>query len=822
MSYARPLFSSGSGGVGPQGATGANGDAGGNGGLPLYLNYSQNSPANTSYRFLSTQQDISGSTVTYTDPSSQTFLSNFSFSQTVPAGIYILNLFAYAVSSPAKISFKLDVVSPSNPNTSLFNIATSAPITLSSTTLTTLSITAVGSSFTLSGNQVLLTIFVTDASVNINYQYSGANGYSYLQTTFTPPGVTGPQGAVGATGATGPQGARGATGVTGPQGLIGVTGATGAVGATGTSYWSLTGNNLYPTTITNNVGIGKTGPTVALDVSGNLNTSADALINGLTVGRGASNISSNTVVGENALTVIGATGISNVAVGPNSLRINTGGFSNVAVGQNSLTNNTTGFRNVAIGEQSLESNTSGIQNVAVGEFSLPNNNGNNNVAVGQNALGGNSSGSQNVGIGTQALNNNSSGALNIGIGQNSLNGITTGNGNIGLGIQAGNKLSGSSSNNTLLGFQANVDSSLNIYNNSTAVGSEAIIDASNQMVLGGLVSGSYPKIKIPGSYVGINGVYNPGGNYNLDVSGNLQTTMDASINGLTVGRGGGNNYQNTALGYQALNSINTSNFNVAIGCQSLYSNTSNGENVAIGGLSLYNNTIGNFVTAIGHNSGLNSNRSNNTFLGALTNVSNPDCNSSTAVGYNALIDASNQMVLGGVVSGSYPGVKIPGSYVGIGGVYNPSSGYALDVSGNANIAGNFYISQTTLPPLVSTQLGYTRSSPASAVAIPATIGNMQTISTVIAGVYMVTAQCDINYSSSPNSSSWLRLSLNTSSSFNGACAQDYFPPAATGNFYIRITGIFTSTNPFILYVYGQYGGVSPSTTSTVLSYTRIG
>jgi len=29
-------------------------------------------------------------------------------------------------------------------------------------------------------------------------------------------------------------------------------------------------------------------------------------------------------------------------------------------------------------------------------------------------------------------------------------------------------------------------------------------------------------------------------------------------------------------------------------------------------------------------------------------------------------------------------IKIPGSYVGIGGVYNTSSGYTLDVSGNVN------------------------------------------------------------------------------------------------------------------------------------------
>ena len=54
MSYARPLFSTNTGsGSGAQGATGADGQAGGNGGLPLYLNYSEPSPSNGSYKYLS-------------------------------------------------------------------------------------------------------------------------------------------------------------------------------------------------------------------------------------------------------------------------------------------------------------------------------------------------------------------------------------------------------------------------------------------------------------------------------------------------------------------------------------------------------------------------------------------------------------------------------------------------------------------------------------------------------------------------------------------------------------------------------------------------
>ena len=65
----------------------------------------------------------------------------------------------------------------------------------------------------------------------------------------------------------GPTGSSG-SGVTGP------IGPTGSVGPTGTPYWTLSTTSLYPTSTAYNVGIGKTNPIVALDVSGNVSANA--------------------------------------------------------------------------------------------------------------------------------------------------------------------------------------------------------------------------------------------------------------------------------------------------------------------------------------------------------------------------------------------------------------------------------------------------------------------------------------------------------------------------------------------------------------------
>lgn len=228
------------------------------------------------------------------------------------------------------------------------------------------------------------------------------------------------------------------------------------------------------------VGIKNTSPSYTLDVSGNLRTTADALINGLTVGQGGGNVASNTAVGLEALKANTTAGSDNTAIGLNALKNNTSGDDNTSIGSLSLFSNTTGNRNTSIGREALLYNTFS-DNTAIGYYSLRSN--------------------------------------------------TIGNFNTAIGESSGYRLSNSSNFNTFLGARTDVSSNLLTYNYSTALGYNAIIDASNQIVLGGYQGVSYPSVKIPGSYVGINGAYNPGNGYSLDVIGKTNITLsDASSN----------------------------------------------------------------------------------------------------------------------------------------------------------------------------------------------------------------------------------------------------------------------------------------------------
>ena len=127
----------------------------------------------------------------------------------------------------------------------------------------------------------------------------------------------------------------------------------------------------------------------------------------------------------------------------------------------------------------------------------------------------------------------------------------------------------------------------------------------------------------------------------LDVVGSLKTTSDATINGLTIGSGGGNLDSNTALGASSLYTNSTGVNNTALGASSLYTNSTGANNTANGTDSLANNTTGANNTASGYQSLYsNTTGANNTANGVYSLESNTTGNYNTASGVNSLFTNS--------------------------------------------------------------------------------------------------------------------------------------------------------------------------------------
>jgi hypothetical protein len=220
------------------------------------------------------------------------------------------------------------------------------------------------------------------------------------------------------------------------------------------------------------------------------------------VANGYNALSSNTI------------GNNNTANGYMSLSTNTSGNNNVAMGNEALSKNTTGDRNTSIGSYSLYNNTTGFQNVGVGSNSLQANTvGTNNNAFGHASLQNNTTGINNTAIGTNALISNTSGNYNTVVGNYIMSSNTTGLNNVAIGTSAGNANTTGNSN-TYIGQGA--DASTNNLSNATAIGANAIVGASNSIVLGS------------GANVGI-GTATPA--QKLDVVGNVQFSKALMPNG---------------------------------------------------------------------------------------------------------------------------------------------------------------------------------------------------------------------------------------------------------------------------------------------------
>ena len=181
------------------------------------------------------------------------------------------------------------------------------------------------------------------------------------------------------------------------------------------------------------------------------------------------------------------------------------------------------------------------------------------------------------------------------------------------------------------------------------------------------------------------------GSANMTFSGTALTLAnDASISGLTVGKGGGSLTNNTAVGANALSATNTgSGLNTAVGVSVLASNTSGQENSAFGVSSLGSNTTGSYNVGIGRSAlASNTTASNNTAVGYQAGYSNTTTGGLTAIGrfagyaYNGATEVNGSLFVGNA-SGYLTTTGHDNTFVGA------SSGYFVTTGSKNTVLGQY-------------------------------------------------------------------------------------------------------------------------------------
>jgi excisionase family DNA binding protein len=320
----------------------------------------------------------------------------------------------------------------------------------------------------------------------------------------------------------------------------------------------------------------------------------------------------------------------NTAFGWATLAGNTSGTYNTASGYAALLANTTGFYNTAYGGLSLSNNTSGSFNTAVGMQSLTaNTTGTGNVAQGYVSLASNTTGNYNVGTGYQTVYANTTGAGNIGMGLQALLYNRTGSYNIAIGYTAGYGQSTLSdiTGNTLVGYQTG-------YNLLT------------------------------------------GGNYNTILGYGAGTAVTTGTN-------------NSFLGVNAGNNVTTGSNNIIIG-QNVTAVSATGSNQLNIGNTIYGDLSTDFVgigattpLSLLHTAGVNHDV-------MMSYSANGDYRNTLDNSWSAGSPTSNYLRLN-ISDGSTTGQVTVATFRGDGnvgiGTTAPTSGYKLDVSGDAILSG---------------------------------------------------------------------------------------------------------------------------------------
>ena len=451
----------------------------------------------------------------------------------------------------------------------------------------------------------------------------------------------------------------------------------------------------------------------------------------------ASSIPSSAIIG--GVGGGGSTFATDICV--NSITIGRGGgnsnFSN-AVGINALGRNTTGGMNVAVGTNSLFSNLTGENNVAMNFGALyANTSGSDNIAIGKQTLTSSQTGGNNIGIGTLVLQGITSSSNNTAVGHRALVYSSTGNSNTAYGYLAGQNNS-TGSFNTYIGYGADLPAFGATWSNSTAIGANAMITASNQIVLGTAAE----RVFMPGKLTTSG---DASFNGRVDISGSFY------VNSLTVGRGSGNNSSNTALGVNALfaQGVDVNSNSTAIGYYALSANQAGNavNNSAVGFEALKNNTTGNFNTALG-SAALRNNTTggSNTALGASSLTANTTGGNNVGIngGLSANTTGSDNVAIGKqALTASQTG----GNNIGIGtlvlqGITSSSNNTAIghralvySSTGSSNTAYGYLAGGNNSTGSFNTYIGYGADVP----AFGATWSN----STAIGANAMITASNQI-------------------------------------------------------------------------------
>ena len=195
----------------------------------------------------------------------------------------------------------------------------------------------------------------------------------------------------------------------------------------------------------------------------------------------------------------------------------------------------------------------------------------------------------------------------------------------------------------------------------------------------------------PGSYVPYAGAIGPVnlGAFSLTAN-SVTTTIDSVINGLTIGRGGGNSAANTVVGNNALFTNITGNYNTTNGFESLYSNTTGNYNTANGASALvynttgYNNTANGGVALFSNTTGYN-----NTANGIFALYLNTTGSNNTAVGYCALFGNTTGINNIGIGKDAFTLTQTDNNSIVIGAA-------AIGLGSNTVVLGNTSITTTRL------------------------------------------------------------------------------------------------------------------------------